>query len=61
MRFRGVGRVLMAVGVVCMIVYILIALNGESANALKVGRALFYVGLCALIAGLSVRLFRQRA
>lgn len=61
MRFKGAGRALMAAGVVCVVAYILVALNGESATALRVGKVLFYVGICAVVAGLSVRLFRQRS
>jgi hypothetical protein len=49
----------MAVGVVCMIFYILAALNGASAAAMRVGRWMFYVGIVAIIVGFVVRLSRQ--
>ena len=59
MKFKGAGRALMATGVVCMIFYILAALYGDSATAIRIGRILFFFGLAALIVGLALRLSRQ--
>lgn len=59
MRFRGAGRALIAVGVVCMIFYILAALNGGSTTAMRVGNVLFYVGIVTILLGIAVRLLRQ--
>ncbi len=51
----------MAVGVVCMIFYILAALNGISARAMRIGNVLFYVGIVAIPLGIAVHLLRGRA
>ncbi len=59
MRFNGVGRALMAAGVVCIIIYVLAGLYGTSATALRVGNVLFYVGIIAIILGIAVRLSRS--
>ncbi|MBV9211615.1 MAG: hypothetical protein JOZ52_13335 [Acidobacteria bacterium] len=59
MRFRGVGRALMAAGVGCLIFYILIALYSVTPALIKFGNLLFYVGIVALIVGVVVRLMRQ--
>jgi hypothetical protein len=59
MRFRGAGRALMAVGVVCMLFYILIALYSVTPNLRKFGSGLFYAGIAAILIGLVVRLWRQ--
>lgn len=59
MKFKGVGRALMAAGVVCMIIYILAALSGLTTTTIRMGGVLFYIGLVALIVGLVVRLSRS--
>ncbi len=58
MRFKGVGRALIAGGVVCVIIYIVTALYGLSATALRIGNVLFYIGIVAMIVGLALRLSR---
>ena len=45
MRMRGAGRALIAAGVVCIIIYVLISLYGVSATGLRIGKVLLYVGI----------------
>ncbi|MGI9167780.1 MAG: hypothetical protein ACR2G5_15615 [Pyrinomonadaceae bacterium] len=59
MRFKGAGRSLMAAGVVCIIIYVLAGLYGDSATALRVGNLLFYIGIIAIILGVALRLSRS--
>jgi hypothetical protein len=61
MRLRGVGRALMAAGVICVIIYVLVSLYGLSATGLQIGKLLLYVGIVTFIIGLAVRLSRPRA
>ena len=58
MRFEGAGRGLMAAGIVCIIIYVLAALYGFSAPALRIGSMLRYIGVVAIIIGLVLRLSR---
>ena len=58
MRFRGAGRVLMATGVVCVIIYVLVNLYGLSSGALRVGNALVFVGIISIVIGIALRLSR---
>lgn len=58
MRFKGAGRTLIAIGIVCIIIYILVSLYGLSLTASRVGKMLFYFGIVATIAGVVVRLLR---
>ena len=61
MRFKGLGRTLMATGVVCIIVYGLFALYPvASSAALRISNALLYLGIIMIVAGLAVRLSRPR-
>jgi hypothetical protein len=41
----------MAGGVVCLVLYALLAMNGQSSLNLRVGGLLFYVGIVALPLG----------
>ncbi len=58
MRFKGLGRALIATGFICVIIYILAALYGYSATALRIGNVLFYIGIIAMIVGIALRLSR---
>ena len=50
MRTRGLGRSIMAGGVVCFIIYMLLTLRGPVPNV-QWGSILFYVGIVALPLG----------
>ncbi|CAN5619699.1 hypothetical protein BH20ACI3_BH20ACI3_23470 [soil metagenome] len=58
MRLRGAGRSLMATGVICTIIYVLVSLYGHSATGLRIGSVLLYVGIIIFIIGLALRLSR---
>ncbi len=58
MRLRGAGRSLIATGVVCIIIYVLVSLYGLSATGLRIGNMLLYVGIVVLILGIALRLSR---
>lgn len=51
MRTRGLGRSIMAGGVVCVIIYALLAMNGATPLNVRVGGILFYVGVVAIPLG----------
>jgi hypothetical protein len=51
MNTRNLGRVIMAGGVLCLIVYALLALQGQSPLGVRVGGLLFYVGIVAVPLG----------
>ncbi len=59
--FKGAGRSLMAAGVACIIIYVVVGLYGLSATALRIGTLLLYVGIVIIIIGLALRLSRPRA
>lgn len=48
---RNVGTLLMSIGVVCFIIYGLMALNGAVSAYNRIGRILLFAGIVALIAG----------
>ena len=50
MKTRGMGRSIMAGGVVCFIIYMLLTLRGPAVD-LHWGNILFYVGITALPLG----------
>lgn len=52
MRTRGLGRSIMAAGVMCLIIYALLALQGQSPLGVRVGGILFYVGVVAIPLGI---------
>jgi sugar phosphate permease len=54
MRRRDAGLILLAVGVLCGIIYILIKLGAATTTATQVGTLLMYAGIVAIIAGLIV-------
>jgi len=56
MKLKGGGRSLMAAGVACIIIYVLVSLYGLSTTALRIGTVLLYVGVAMIIIGLAVRL-----
>lgn len=51
MRTRGLGRSIMAAGVVSLIIYALLALHGSYPFNVRVGGLLFYIGIVALPLG----------
>lgn len=51
MRTRGLGRSIMAAGVLCLIIYALLSLNGSYPLNVRVGGILFYVGVVAVPLG----------
>jgi hypothetical protein len=57
MKTRGMGRSIMAGGMVCLIIYMLLTLRGPAANYIEWGRLLFYVGVVALPLGAVLFLF----
>jgi hypothetical protein len=61
MKYKGAGRGLIAAGVVCLLIYVLISLYGLSATGLRVGTLLLYAGVIMVIVGIVVRLSRKRA
>jgi uncharacterized protein YjeT (DUF2065 family) len=54
MRRRDAGIILLALGVVCGIIYILIKLNGDAAASTQTDNLFMYTGIVAIIAGLIV-------
>ena len=52
MKTRGLGRSIMAGGVLCLIIYGLLALQGQSPLGVRVGGILFYVGVVAIPLGI---------
>ena len=52
MKTRGLGRSIMAGGVVCLIIYALLALQGQSPLGVRIGGILFYVGVVAIPLGI---------
>ncbi len=61
MKFKGAGRALIAAGVVCIIVYVLISLSELNATGMRVGTLLLYIGVIMTVVGIVVRLSRKRA
>jgi hypothetical protein len=57
MKTRGMGRSIMAGGVVCLIIYMLLTLRGPASNNIEWGSLLFYVGIVALPLGAVLFLF----
>jgi hypothetical protein len=51
MKTRGLGRSVMAAGITCILLYILLALRRPSTFDLGAGNILFYVGIVALSLG----------
>lgn len=51
MKTRGLGRSIMAGGVVCLIVYALLAMSGATSRITSVGSLLFYLGVVAVPLG----------
>lgn len=51
MKTRGMGRSIMAGGVVCLIIYMLVTLSGPVPLNVGLGSILFYVGVVALPLG----------
>ncbi|HYN24545.1 MAG TPA: hypothetical protein VES69_05820 [Pyrinomonadaceae bacterium] len=58
MKLRGAGRALVATGVVCIILYVLVSLYGLSATGLRIGTLLLYAGIVMIILGVVLRLSR---
>ena len=58
MKTRGLGRSIMAGGVVCFIMYMLLTLRGPAPNV-QWGGILFYVGIVALSLGAVLFLFGE--
>jgi xanthosine utilization system XapX-like protein len=59
MKTRGMGRSIMAAGVVCFIIYMLLTLRGPSPINVQSGGILFYVGIVALPLGAILFLFGE--
>ena len=57
MKTRGMGRSIMAGGVVCFIIYALLNLRGPGGAHDALGGILFYVGIVALCLGAILFLF----
>ena len=57
MKTRGMGRSIMAGGVVCFIIYMLLTLRGPASINTGLGNILFYVGIVALPLGAFLFLF----
>jgi xanthosine utilization system XapX-like protein len=57
MKTRGMGRSIMAGGVICFIIYMLLSLRGPAPINIKLGGILFYVGIVALPLGAILFLF----
>lgn len=51
MKTRGLGRSIMAGGVVCVLTYALLAMRGATPLNVRVGGLLFYVGVVAIPLG----------
>jgi hypothetical protein len=54
MRRRDSGRILLAVGVLCGIVYTVINLMGADVTVTRGGNLLLYAGIALIVAGLMV-------
>ena len=52
MKTRGLGRSIMAGGVVCLAGYALLAMSGGTPLNVRIGGILFYVGVVAIPLGL---------
>lgn len=50
-KTRGLGRSIMAGGVLCLIIYALLAMRGNDPLNVRVGGILFYVGVVAIPLG----------
>lgn len=48
MKTKGLGRSIMAGGVVCLLIYALLAMRGAAPLNVRVGGILFYVGVVAI-------------
>lgn len=57
MKTRGMGRSIMAGGVFCFIIYMLLTLRGPASNYTEWGGILFYIGIVALPLGAILFLF----
>ena len=57
MKTRGIGRSIMAGGVVCFIIYMLLTLRGPAPINVQVGGILFYTGIVALALGAILFMF----
>ena len=57
MKTRGMGRSIMAGGVVCLIIYILLKLREPASNNVEWGNLLLYVGIVALPLGAVLFIF----
>ena len=57
MKTRGLGRSIMAGGVLCLIIYMLLTLRGPASNYVQWSGLLFYVGIVALPLGAVLFLF----
>ncbi|MDT4897081.1 MAG: hypothetical protein QOH25_2158 [Acidobacteriota bacterium] len=51
MKTRGMGRSIMAGGIVCLIIYMLLTLRGPAPVNVQWGGILFYIGIVALPLG----------
>jgi hypothetical protein len=54
MRRRDAGLILLAAGVFCAVIYILIKLSGHATASTQTGNLFMYTGIVAIIAGLIV-------
>ena len=59
MKTRGMGRSIMAGGVVCLITYMLMTQSGPAPLNVGLSSILFYVGIVALPLGLVLFLFGE--
>lgn len=59
MKTRGMGRSIMAGGVVCFIIYMLLILRGPAPLNVQWGGVLFYAGIVALPLGAVLFLFGE--
>jgi hypothetical protein len=58
---RGtLGAALIAVGVGCVLFYVLTSPRGVSPTLVRAGGAAFYFGIASLIAGVAIRISRRR-
>jgi xanthosine utilization system XapX-like protein len=57
MKTRGMGRSIMAAGVVCLIIYMLLTLRGPAPLNVQWGGILFYIGVVALPLGAVLFMF----
>jgi hypothetical protein len=59
MKTRGMGRSIIAGGVVCLIIYMLLTLRGPAPVNVQWGGILFYLGIVALPLGAILFLFGE--